>query len=318
MGTPEFAIPVLNLLIGRYDVVAVVTQPDKPKGRGNKVTASPIKELAVKSGIPVLQPDKVRTPEFETELAGYNADLFVTAAYGKILPENILKLPKSGCINVHASILPSYRGAAPLWWVLINGEKKAGVTTMMTDVGMDTGDILLKRIVDIDDDMNMGQLHDILSEEGAIILAETLDKLENGTLVRIPQDNSLASNSPMITKDQGKIDWNKSSREIHNLVRGTNPWPIAFTFLENEKLKIWKTSIVNEDSVDDAPGTILRVSNDGIVVATGVGIIKIIELQGESSRKMAIGEYINGHKINVGSILRCNPDHTLELGATIK
>lgn len=308
MGTPEFAIPVLNLLIERYDVVAVITQSDKPKGRGNKLTSSPVKELAVKCGIPVLQPDKVRTLEFEAELAEYKADLFITAAYGKILPENILKLPKRGCINVHASILPYYRGAAPLWWVLINGEKKSGVTTMMTDAGMDTGDILLKRTVDIDDDMTMGQLHDILSEEGAIVLAETLDKLESGSLVRIPQDNSLASYSPLITKEQGKIDWNKSSREIHNLVRGTNPWPNAYTFLENEKLKIWKTSIVYEDSVDDAPGTILKVANDGIDVAAGVGIIKIIELQVDSSRKMTIGDYINGHKIIVGSILKCDTD----------
>ncbi|MEN2775957.1 methionyl-tRNA formyltransferase [Acetivibrio clariflavus] len=304
MGTPEFAIPSLDMLLKEgYDVVAVVTQPDKPKGRGNKMSPPPVKEYAIEHGIEVLQPEKVKTEEFVEKIKEINPDLLVTAAYGKILPKSVLDIPKYGCINVHGSLLPRYRGAAPIQWSIINGEKVTGITTMYTDVGMDTGDMLVKAEIQITEDMTAGELHDKLAVLGAEVLKETLLRLKNGTLERIPQNDEEATYAPMMTKEIGCIDWSKSSREIHNLVRGTNPWPGAYTFLSGKKMKIWMTSVVSDDKHDSKAGTILKVSKDGIVVACGSGKLNIKEIQFENARKMSVEEYICGHKIGEGELL---------------
>ncbi|HOP99258.1 MAG TPA: methionyl-tRNA formyltransferase [Acetivibrio clariflavus] len=304
MGTPEFAIPSLDMLLKEgYDVAAVVTQPDKPKGRGNKMSPPPVKEYAMEHGIEVLQPEKVKTEEFVEKIKAINPDLLVTAAYGKILPKSVLDIPKHGCINVHGSLLPKYRGAAPIQWSIINGEKVTGITTMYTDVGMDTGDMLVKAEIEITEDMTAGELHDKLSVLGAEVLKETLKRLENGTLERIPQNDEEATYAPMMTKETGCIDWSKSSREIHNLVRGTNPWPGAYTFYNDKKMKIWMTSVISDEEHDSKAGTILKVSKDGIVVACGLGKLNIKEIQFENARKMSVEEYICGHKIDEGELL---------------
>ena len=304
MGTPEFAVPALDMLLKEgYDVVAVVTQPDKPKGRGNKMAIPPVKEYAIEHGIDVLQPQKVKTEEFTDIIRGINPDLLVTAAYGKILPKSVLDIPKYGCINVHGSLLPKYRGAAPIQWSIIDGEKVTGITTMYTDVGMDTGDMLLKGEIMITEDMTAGELHDRLSVLGAEVLKETLAKLKEGVLQRIPQQDSEASYAAMMTKDTGLVDWTKSPKEIHNLVRGTNPWPGAYTYYNGEKMKIWVTSVVSESENKLKPGTICEVGKDGIIVACGIGKLNIKEVQFESCRKMCVEDYICGHKMDEGEIL---------------
>lgn len=304
MGTPEFAVPSLKMLVEEgYEVVAVITQPDRPKGRGKRLAAPPVKEYAVKKGIPVLQPDKIKTPEFISELRSMGPDLLVTVAYGKILSKEILNIPPMGCINVHASLLPKYRGAAPIHWAIINGEKVTGITTMYTDIGMDTGDILLKNEVDITDNMTVGELHDRLAELGAQTLKATLRKLEEGTLKRIPQKDDQATYAPMIDKSVGKIEWTKTPQQIHNLVRGTNPWPGAYTFYKGERMRIWKTSILNTEGTDKKPGTILKVGGEGIDVACGEGSLRIEELQLQSGRKMTVREYICGHNVDEGEVL---------------
>lgn len=307
MGTPEFAVPSLDMLFQEgYEIAAVVTQPDKPKGRGNKMAMPPVKEVALEKGIKVLQPEKVKTAEFISELKELNPDLLVTAAYGKILPKDVLDIPKSGCINVHGSLLPKYRGAAPLQWSIILGEKVTGVTTMFTDVGMDTGDMLLKSEIMIPDEMTAGELHDKMAAVGADVLKKTLKMLEAGTLHRAPQNNGEATYAPMIRKETGKIDWTKGAGEIYNLVRGTDPWPGAYTFYKGERMRIWKTGITEEDSISAGclPGKIVKVSKEGILVCTGgEGLIHIREIQFDSSKRMPVGEYIRGHEINEGEVL---------------
>lgn len=303
MGTPEFAIPTLDMLDKQYSVCAVVTQPDKPKGRGKKLTAPPVKEFALARNIPVLQPDKIRTIEFIQELQALEPDLLVTAAYGKILPQAILQTPPLGCINVHGSLLPKYRGAAPIHWAILKGETITGITTMFTDVGVDTGDILLKNEIEISKDITVGELHDQMAKLGALTLQQTLIALENKTLVRIPQQEDEASYAPMIDKEIGAIDFTKSVKEIHDLVRGTNPWPVAYTKYSNHKLKIWKTEVLQEIDFSKDPGTILRLSNEGLDVACGDGILRIIELQPESGRRMQVRDYLCGHTILEGERL---------------
>jgi len=291
MGTPEFAVPSLDMLVREgYDIAAVVTQPDKPKGRGKKLAAPPVKEYALKKGIDVLQPEKVKTTDFVNQIRNIEPDLLVTAAYGKILSKELLEVPSLGCINVHASLLPKYRGAAPINWCIINGEKITGVTTMLTDEGMDTGDILLKKQVEITDQMTAGELHDILSVVGAEVLKETLIKLKDGTLQREPQNDEEATYAPMIDKNIGKIDWNKPAQEIHNLVRGTNPWPVAYTFYKGDRMKVWKTRIAGEEYAHKKPGTICKITKEELIVATGDGFLSIIEVQFDSARKMGINE----------------------------
>lgn len=304
MGTPDFAIPSLKMLTEEgYDVAAVVTQPDKPKGRGKKLAFPPVKEFALQKGISVLQPEKVKTVEFVDELKKINPDLLVTAAYGQILPKEVLDIPKYGCINVHASLLPKYRGAAPIQWAIINGEKVTGVTTMFTDIGMDTGDMLLKAETEIDENITYGELHDKLAVLGADVLKKTLEKLKDNTLVRIPQPHEQATYAPMIKKEMGLIDWKKSARSIHNLVRGTNPWPVAFSFYKNAKFKIWKTIYEDSYKPDSKAGTILEAGKDGILVACGEGCLRILEIQFESAKRMSVREYLCGHKIDKGEVL---------------
>lgn len=302
-GTPDFAVPTLQMLLDACQVVGVVTKPDMPKGRGRKLTPPPVKELALASSVPVWQPESVRTEEFHQEMAALDADLFVTAAYGKILPQSLLDLPRLGCINVHASLLPAYRGAAPLWHCVIQGEKEAGVTTMMMDAGMDTGDILLSDKISVGEDMTMGEVHDALATMGGPLLFRTLQELEAGTLVRIPQDEALATYAPMVSRETGHIHWREDAKTIHNLVRGTNPFPVSYSFLFGERLRIWKTALYPDCLRPDGaiPGEILSVSPDGLDVACGEGVLRILEVQGESSRRMTVREYLNGHSLCRGS-----------------
>lgn len=309
MGTPDFAVPVLKTLAEKYTVVAVVTKVDKPKGRGNKLTPSPVKELALELGIDVLQPENVRTDEFYETLCSYGAELFVTAAYGKILPVRVIDIPKFGCINVHASLLPYYRGAAPIWRVIMNGETETGVTTMFTDEGMDTGDILLAEKCTIDSDITVGELYDKLSEMGSELIVKTIDGLLDGSVIRTPQEHDKATYAPMVEKEDGNIDWSADAKVIHNIVRGTNPFPTAYSYLDGERIKIWKTHVIKESGTENdsavCPGTVINVSKDGIdVSAKDGGIVRILELQGNSSKRMAVRDYLNGHKIDCGKIFK--------------
>lgn len=306
-GTPEFAVPSLDMLIREgYDVQAVVTQPDKPKGRGNKLAAPPVKEFAIKHGIDVLQPAKIKTTDFIEQVRLLKPDLLVTAAYGKILSKELLEVPVNGCINVHGSLLPAYRGAAPINWAVINGEKITGITTMFTDVGLDTGDMLLRQEVNIGPDVTVGELHDKMAVVGAEVLKNTLTELKNGTLNRIPQDDSMSSYAPMMSKELGLIDWNKTVQQIHNLVRGTDPWPGAYTFLNGSRMRIWRTAItpdVSHKADNAAFGEIIKVDTDGILVNCYDGDILIKEVQFDSSKRMSVRDYIRGHQINAGEKL---------------
>jgi methionyl-tRNA formyltransferase len=304
MGTPDFAIPSLDLLLENgYQVILVITQPDKHKGRGKKLSMPPVKEFALSHNIDVFQPQKLRSPEVVNILKSYNPDFFVTAAYGKILPKEVLEIPKFGCINVHASLLPFYRGAAPIQWSVVNGEKVTGVTTMLMDEGLDTGDILLKEEVQIEADMTGGELHDILGTVGARLLIKTLREMKEQKVEPIPQDHSRSSYAAMLKKEDGLLDWSKRSQEIHDKVRGFNPSPGAYTFYEGQKMRIWKTSVETDLCVEADPGTVLGVSREGIIVATGDYAIRIEEVQFDSCRRMCVGDYLCGHKIYEGETL---------------
>jgi len=306
MGTPDFAVPVLKTLNDNFDVVGVVTKADRPKGRGNKMTACPVKEEALRLGIPVISPESVRTVEFENDIRAFGADIFVTAAYGKILPENVLAVPPMGCVNVHASILPYYRGAAPLWRVVLNGEKETGVTTMLTDIGMDTGDILLCEKMEIGENMTTGDVHDAMSELGASLIVKTLNGLARGTITPVPQEHDKATYAPMVDREDGRILWSKGKAHVHNTVRGCDPFPGAFTFINGEKIKVWKTVIckdIDVSALDNAvPGEVLEAGAKGITVCTGDGAVTILELQRESSRRMDAAAFLNGKAIEKGSV----------------
>lgn len=291
MGTPEFAVPSLKALIESHEILCVVTQTDKPKGRGQKLQPPPIKIFAEKNNIPVLQPAKLKSSEIFSELEKLNADLIVVVAYGKILPQNILDLPKFGCINVHGSILPKYRGAAPIEWAMINGEKFTGITTMKMDAGLDTGDMLLTSKVEIGDEMILPELKEILSVEGAKLLIETIDNLDK--IIPIKQDDSLSTYAPMLTKDTGKIDWAKPAREIHNLARGL--YGGAFSFMDGQKFKIWRTKIF-DGNLKLSAGEI-KIDGKKFFTGTGEGTLEILELQAPNSKKMNAASYLAGHKI---------------------
>lgn len=305
MGTPDFAVPSLEMLVNEgYDVAAAVTQPDKPKGRGNRMAAPPVKEFALKHGIEVLQPEKIKTREFIEQIRALKPDLLITAAYGKILSKDLLDVPVHGCINVHGSLLPAYRGAAPINWAVINGESKTGITTMFTDVGLDTGDMLLKKELVIGPDTTVGELHDKMAVLGAEVLKETLLELRKGTLERIPQEDNASTYAPMMSKELGLIDWNKTAREIHNLVRGTDPWPGAYTFIEGGRMRVWKTSLVPEAADSSrSNGEILKVDDEGILVKCSDENLLIREVQFDSSKRMSVRDYIRGHQINTGETL---------------
>ena len=303
MGTPEFAVPCLQKIIDEgHEVLAVVTQPDKPKGRGKKLAMPPVKELALKYDIPVYQPIKARDEEFVATLKELNPDIIVVVAFGQILPKSILDIPKFGCINVHVSLLPKYRGAAPINWVIINGEEKTGVTTMYMDEGLDTGDMILTEEFDLDDEITAGELHDKMKDRGADVLIETLKQIEKGTAPRIPQNHEEFTYAPMMNKALGEINWSKSAREIHNLVRGVNPWPSAYTTYEGSTMKVWKTEVLNETS-DKEPGTILKVDKDGIRVSTKDNVVLVKEIQMPGKKRVLVSEYIKGNNINTNTIL---------------
>ena len=306
MGTPDFAQASLSALYdAKYDIIGVVTNPDKPKGRGMKLIASPVKEFAMEKGLKIYQPNKIKNnEEIIEEIKKLNPDVICVVAYGKILPKEIISIPKLGCINVHGSLLPQYRGAAPIQWAVLNGDKKTGVTTMYMDEGMDTGDMILKQEVDIGEEETTGELWERLAKIGANLLVETLKQIEKGIAPRQKQgeDFSLA---PMLNKEMSKINWStQTAKEIKNLVRGLNPIMGAYTFLNGKKIKFWKVDVATEDDIMVENlnfirnGTVL-VSDvrDGIFIKTKEGILKVLEIQGENARKMTIQEYLRGNSI---------------------
>lgn len=304
MGTPDFAVPCLEALIkNNYDVVSVVTQPDRPKGRGKKVLPSSVKAKAIEHDINVFQPKKIKEKENIDIISNMDFDCIVVVAYGQILPKEILEMPDKGCINVHASLLPKYRGAAPINWAIVNGEKKTGITTMYMDEGLDTGDMILKEEVNLNENMTAGQLHDILCQVGADLLIETLKLIEINKAPRIPQNDYESSYASMLDKKTGLINWENSGKSICDLVRGLNPWPVAYTIYKNEKMKIWKCSFLKEKEVDDTYGKIIKVDREGIFIAAGDGIVIIEEIQLPNSRKMTVDEYIRGNNIETGILL---------------
>lgn len=303
MGTPEIAVPSLERLISDgHDLCAVVTQPDRPKGRGKKLAFSPVKEAAMRHELEILQPEKASQPDFLDRLRELNPDLIVVIAFGQILRKEVLDLPKYGCVNVHVSLLPKYRGAAPINWAIINGEEKTGVTTMFMDEGLDTGDIIKTREFSLDDEINAGQLHDIMMEEGADVLSQTVKAIEDGTAERIRQNDDESTYAPMMDRNLGHIDFKKSAVSIHNLVRGTVPWPGAWCESPYGKIKIWKTRI-GQGQTDREPGTIVSVDKQGIEVACGMGMLLIEEIQMSNKKRMHVSEYIKGNTIEIGKIL---------------
>lgn len=306
MGTPDFAEASLQALIdANYNIEAVVTNPDRPKGRGMKMLYSPVKELAVSKNIPVFQPEKVRNNiEFIEKIKSINPDVICVVAYGKILPKEILEIPKYGCINVHASLLPKYRGAAPIQWAVLNGDQETGITTMYMDIGMDTGDMILTQKVQIGENETTGELWERLSKIGGNLLVETLNQIEKGIAPRIPQEGEYTM-APMLEKEMSKIDWeNKTAEEIKNLVRGLNPIMGAYTFLNGKKIKFWKVEVANNIGYDEENikmiknGTVLiSDQKDGIFIKTKKGILRVLEIQGENAKKMSIQDYLRGNKI---------------------
>lgn len=307
MGTPDFAKESLEALYNNgYEILAVVTNPDKPQGRGMKMTKSPVKEFAEEKALPIYQPTKVRNNmEFIEEIKSLNPDVICVVAYGKILPKEILEIPKFGCINVHGSLLPKYRGAAPIQWAVLNGDKTTGVTTMYMDVGMDTGDMILKQEVEIGEDETTGELWNNLSKIGGELLVETLQKIEQGTAPRIKQGENFTM-APMLDKQMAKINWKeKTAKEIKNLVRGLNPIMGAYSFLNGKKIKFWKVDIATNNEIVAEGLEILRdgtviVSDprDGLFIKTKDGILKVLEIQGENARRMPIGDFLRGNQIN--------------------
>lgn len=304
MGTPDFAVPCLSMLCEEnYDVIAVVTQPDRPKGRGHKLAFSPVKEAAMALNIPVFQPEKIKTPEFEAELSRLAPDLIVVVAFGQLLSKNILDLPPLGCINVHASLLPKYRGAAPIHWAIINNEKISGVTTMYMDIGMDTGDMILKDQIPIAPNETTGQLHDKLMNMGARLLKQTVALLASHKAPRIQQNHDEATYAALLRKDIEKINWSFSALDIHNLIRGLNPWPGAYCE-HHTLLKVWQTNVISTGEAYSQPGRIAEISSAGIIVETGNGKIELRELQPANKRRISALEYARGYNISVGEILK--------------
>jgi len=308
MGTPEFAVPCLEQLIkDKFHVVGVVTQPDKPKGRGHRLAAPPVKECALKNDIPVFQPETLKNEAFKESLETLQPDIIVVVAYGKILPKYILEYPELGCINVHASLLPKYRGAGPIQWCIINGEKITGVTTMYMNEGLDTGDMILKEEIAIGENETAGELHDRLALLGTRVLHETLALIEKGMAPRIPQSDHEATYAPMLDKSTGLINWNKKAQDIKNLVRGVTPWPAAYTYYQGKMMKIYSVDVMPGNG-KALPGTIIEhIPDNGLIIQAGDGNrIVIRELQFEGGKKMTIDEYLRGHSIQFGEVLGKN------------
>jgi methionyl-tRNA formyltransferase len=300
MGSPEFAVPSLEALLATEEVVAVVTQPDKPAGRGLGLAPSAVKVRALAAGVPVLQPPSVRKPPFGDELRALEPDVCVVVAYGKILPPEVLSTPRHGCLNVHASLLPKYRGAAPIQWAIIRGERETGVTLMQMDVGMDTGDMLGKRALAIDEWITAGQLHTRLAPLGAELLVEILGKLKAGTLAPEKQDEAQATMAPMLTKETGRVDFAAGARVVRDLVRGCDPWPTAYTTLGGEPLKLFRAKVV---SGRGTPGVVIGADRDGLLVGCGDDAVAFAELQLPGKKRMSATALLAGRQMPVGTKL---------------
>lgn len=320
MGTPDFALESLKALYERnYNILGVVTNIDKPKGRGMKLISSPVKEYALEKNLKIYQPLKIRNnPEFIAEIKKLNPDLICVVAYGKILPQELLDIPKYGCVNVHGSLLPQYRGAAPIQWAVLNGDKKTGITTMFMNAGMDTGDMILKEEVEIGEDETTGELWDRLKLVGAKLLVETVEQIEKGTAQREKQQEE-GTIAPMLTKEMAKIDWENSTvQQIKNLVRGLNPIMGAYSYLNDKKIKFWKVQVISEEKLIEEfkeleeykghlkgiqSGTVLFSDNKkGLYIKGNEGILQVLEIQGENSKKMPVNDFLRGNKIEIGQI----------------
>ncbi len=303
MGTPDFAVPALEALVkGGHQVIAVVTQPDKPKGRGKGMAMPPVKEKAMEFAIPVYQPAKVREEGFFRQMRELSPEVIVVAAFGQILPKAILDLPQYGCINIHASLLPKYRGAAPIQWAIINGEKETGVTTMMMDAGLDTGDMLEKTVVPIEEEETAQSLSDKLSAAGGSLILSTLKKVEEGTLTRTPQRDEESCYAKILQKTLGRIDWNREAKLIERLIRGLNPWPSAYTTLNGKSLKLWKAKALLEEYPGEAGQVVKAVGNE-LLIKTGKGTLKAEELQLEGKKRMEADAFLRGCPIEEGTRL---------------
>lgn len=308
MGTPDFAAPTLQALLDNgYDVRAVVTQPDRPKGRGQQMCVSPVKALAMQHQLRVLQPEKVRKDmEFQAILKEIAPDVIVVIAYGQILPESVLQIPRLGCINVHASLLPKYRGAAPMQWAIIRGETETGVTTMMMDKGMDTGDMLLTAHVPVGEDDTAGTLHDTLAQTGAQLLIETLHGIAAGTVARIPQDHALVTYAPLLKKEDGRINWQEHAIAIYNKVRGLSPWPGAYTTFNGMTVKLLQVKVESAPSDMNSMllGSVIALDkNSGPLILTSEGAIRILKIQPENKQPMNCSDFCRGYRLNIGDRL---------------
>ena len=308
MGTPDFAVGTLKALVETgHEVVAVVTQPDKPKGRSKELVFSPVKEEAVKLGIEVLQPEKARDEEFVEKLRAYGADIFVVVAFGQLLPKSIIDMPRLGCVNVHASLLPEYRGASPIQWAVIDGREYSGVTTMKMDEGLDTGDILLVRKVKLEKKETGGSLFDRLSVVGAELLIDTLKGLEEGTITPVPQDDTKSSYVKMLKKSMGELDFSRTAHDIECLIRGLNPWPSAFTYIDGKMLKIWDADVadnISEVQTEEVkPGQVVMVGKNTFTIACGQGYLVVNEVQLEGKKRMDSGSFLRGNQLEAGVML---------------
>ncbi len=304
MGTPDFAVRSLETLIhSKHEVIGVVTQPDKPKGRGKTIQMTPVKELALEHGIPVFQPKRIRNEEAIAHVKEWNPDVIVVAAFGQLLPKEIIDMPQYGCLNIHASLLPKYRGASPIQQAVINGEKESGVTIMKMDEGLDTGDMLKKKSVQLDEKETGESLHDKLALLGGPLMLEVLEELEKGTAVLTPQKDEESSYAKMLKKDMGHIDWEKPATVIECLIRGLNSWPSAYTGFEGKTLKIWNADVVEENS-EYNPGTIVRTEKDAVFVQTGEGLLKLKEVQLEGKKRMDMAAFLRGYHMDRGTILQ--------------
>lgn len=305
MGTPDFAVaPLVALAENGYEVEAVITQPDKPKGRGKTMMPTPVKEEALKHGIPVLQPVKVRDPEFVEELKNLAPDIIIVAAFGQIIPKSILDMPRFGCINIHASLLPKYRGAAPIQQAVIDGEKESGVTIMQMGTGLDTGDMISRIVVPLAKDETGGSLFDKLAQAGAELLVQTLPSIFDGTATREKQpEESPTPYAAMISKKMGLLDFSKNAEELERLVRGLDPWPSAFTFINGKTLKVWKSSVL-EKQTQEAPGTVIAADKGGIQVACGQKVLVLHEVQLEGKKRMEVDAFLRGYQLKPGDMFR--------------
>lgn len=303
MGTPDFAVETLEALIrSEHQIEAVVTQPDKPKGRGKAVQFPPVKEVALREGLTIYQPRRVRDPEFIKILKEKNPDVIVVVAFGQIIPQEIIDLPRYGCINVHGSLLPKYRGAAPIQWAVIDGEKESGVTTMQMDAGLDTGDMLLKTVVPLEKKETGGSLFQKLSKAGAELLLRTLKGLEENSLTPEKQGESTTPYAKMLTKEMGRIDWRQDASVIERLIRGLNPWPSAYTYLDGKTLKIWQAA-AEEGDTEEQPGIVTEVNKKELKVQTGKGILSLKEVQLEGKKRMETDAFLRGNAVERGTVL---------------